>query len=197
MTDHDLTTLLRRWSGGDQQVADQLLAASYQHLRKAARGMMRGERSEHTLQATELVHEAFLRLFHGGHVDAGSRESFFKLMAVQMKRHLIDHARRRSAVKRGGGMARADLTDMEAVAGPAAAADAVENAEAYFARLDTALRELGSQHPRVARVIEERIFADRSIDETAKAIGVSAGTVKREYLFGRAWLARAMEKAGE
>jgi len=197
MTDHDLTTLLRRWSGGDQQVADQLLAASYQHLRKAARGMMRGERSEHTLQATELVHEAFLRLFHGGHVDAASRESFFKLMAVQMKRHLIDHARRRSAIKRGGGMARADLTDMEAVAGPAAAADAVENAEAYFAQLDTALRELGSQHPRVARVIEERIFADRSIDETAKAIGVSAGTVKREYLFGRAWLARAMEKAGE
>jgi RNA polymerase sigma factor (TIGR02999 family) len=196
MTDQDLTTLLHRWSAGDREVADQLLAASYQHLRRAARGMMRGERAEHTLQATELVHEAFLRLFHGGQVDPTSRQSFYRLMAVQMRRHLIDHARRRGAVKRGGDLARADLTDMEAVAGSADSADAVADAEAYFARLDAALRELAEQHPRVARVIQERIFADRSIEETAKVMGVGSGTVKREYLFGRAWLAKAMKEPG-
>ena len=187
----DLTRLLERWSAGDEQAIDPLLAASYQQLRRAARGMMRGERAEHTLQATELVHEAFMRLFHGGPVAADSRADFFRLMAAQMRRHLVDHARRRSAIKRGAGVARANVTDLAALA--AAASEETESGEAYFERLDQAMRELAVHHPRAARVVHERIFADRSIEETAVALGLSTGTVKREYAFGRAWLARQMD----
>ena len=191
-TDRDLTRLLERWSKGDQGAVEPLLAASYQQLRRSARGMMRGERAGHTLQATDLVHEAFLRLFHGGVVDARSREAFFRLMAAQMRRHLIDHARRRGARKRGGDVIRADIADIEILAPRAVAVDP-DDAEAYFARLDAALRLLAEQHPRSAHVIQERVFADRSIEETAEALGISAGTVKRDYAFGRAWLAREMD----
>jgi RNA polymerase sigma factor (TIGR02999 family) len=191
-TDRDLTRLLQRWSQGDQDAVEPLLAASYHQLRRSARGMMRGERAAHTLQATELVHEAFLRLFHGGAVDATSRDAFFRLMAAQMRRHLVDHARRRGARKRGGDVVRADITDIDVLAAAAATADP-ENPEEYFARLDAALQLLATQHPRAAQVIQERVFADRSIDATAEALGVSAGTVKREYAFGRAWLARNMD----
>ena len=191
-TDSDLTSLLQRWAEGDHDVLEQLLAASYQQLRRSARGMMRGERPGHTLQATELVHEAFMRLFHGAAVDADSRGAFFRLMAAQMRRHLVDHARRRAARKRGGDVVRADLTDIDVLGADAPEAD---DAEAYFARLDAALQTLAAQHPRAAHVIQERVFADRSIEETAAAMRISAGTVKREYAFGRAWLAREMDGA--
>jgi len=188
----DVTELLHRWSTGDAGCLDQLLDASYAQLRRSARGMMRGERPNHTLQATELVHEAFLRFCHGGPIDEASRDAFFRLMAAQMRRHLIDHARRRSALKRGGAQPHADVPD---VADIAASSPPEETGEVYLARLDAALEQLGLIHPRVAQVIQERFFADRTIEETAHAMGLSPGTVKSEFAFGRAWLMQAMGSA--
>lgn len=150
---------------------------------------MRGERPNHTLQATELVHEAFMRFCGGGPVDAASRSAFFGLMAAQMRRHLIDHARRRGAAKRGAGVRHADLTDLAEVV---AAAEPQENGEAYLTRLDDALKQFEALYPRAARVVHERFFADQTIEETARAMNLSPGTVKREFAFGRAWLAQAM-----
>lgn len=185
----DVTQLLRRWSDGDAGCLDQLLDASYAQLRRSARGMMRGERPNHTLQATELVHEAFMRFCSGGPVDDASRDVFFRLMAAQMRRHLIDHARRRSAIKRGGAQPHAAVTD---IADIAASPSGGETGEAYLTRLDVALEQLRLLHPRAAQVMQERFFADRTIEETARAMGLSTGTVKREFAFGRAWLTQAM-----
>lgn len=191
MSPDEFSVLLQRWSRGDCSVVDELMVAGYPQLRRLARGKLRAEWGEHTLQPTELVHEAFLRLFHGAHVDIESRKVFFRLMAVHMKHHLVDHSRRRGAVKRGGDLVREDVSELGAL--PAMAE--VGDGEAYFARLDEALRRLAELHPRAARVIQERFFADLSIEETAAAVGISSGTVKREYAFARAWLARELESA--
>ena len=190
MNTEDFSLLLRRWSSGDESVVARLMKAAYPHLRGAARGLLRYERPDHTIQATELVHEAFLRLFHGGAVDVASRKAFFSLMTKHMKRFLVDHARRRKAAKRGGGLVREPVSDL---GGLPAAVEESEDGEAYFARLDAALQRLAENHPRPARVIQERIFADLSIEEVAAALGVSPGTVKRDYQLARAWLARELE----
>lgn len=193
MSTEDLSLLLRQWSNGDQSAVDRLIAVAYPQLRRSARGVLRRERPNHTVQSTELVHEAFLRLFHGAHVDVESRKTFFSLMATHMKHVLVDHARRRSAVKRGGELIREQIDDFGAV--PVAVSDG-EDGEAYFARLDAALQRLAQQYPRPARVVQERIFADLSIEDVASTLGVSAGTVKRDYQFARAWLARELDSGG-
>lgn len=101
----EVSQLLQEWQRGNQHAADQVVHAVYDELRRIARGVMRGERPQHTLQPTALIHEAYLRVCHDEPVDVASKASFLKLMAAQMRRHLIDHARRRSAGKRGGGVA--------------------------------------------------------------------------------------------
>jgi RNA polymerase sigma factor (TIGR02999 family) len=188
----ELTRLLGQWRNGDREAADQLLAVAYDELRRVARALLRGERQHHTLQATALVHEAYLRLFRDEPVDLESREAFFRLVAAQMRRELIDHARRRDAAKRGGGWARADFED---VVGRIAAPDA-ESKEQVFDQLETAMRRLEQEYPRVFKVLELRYFAGLSNDEAAAQLGVSRGTVKRDFAFARAWLAKAMEDEG-
>ena len=149
--------------------------------------MMRGERAHHTLQPTALVHEAFLRLCRDEQVDLASRAAFLKLMAVQMQRQLIDYARRRGARKRGGGMVHENVDAVDP-----AAIESEATSEEFLTRLDTALDKLAIEYPRVAEIIRLRFVADLSIADTAQALGVGSGTVKRDFAFGRAWLLREL-----
>jgi RNA polymerase sigma factor (TIGR02999 family) len=187
--DASVTELLKQWRRGDQDAADRVVAATYQELRRLARAIMRGERANHTLQATALVHEAYLRLFKDAPVDMESRPAFVRLMAAQMRRHLIDHARRRAADKRGGGIAHEPI---DPAAPPAISKDQEEDPEEYLARLDRALDKLALEHARVAEIIRLRFVADLSIEDTARQLGMSTGTVKRDFAFGRAWLSREL-----
>lgn len=186
-TPEAVTRLLQQWRGGDQNAGDRVVAATYQELRRIARGMMRGERSNHTLQATALLHEAYLRLFQDQPVEMGSRQEFLRLMAAQMKRHLIDHARRRSADKRGGGIVHQELDGAKEPRAPQQ-----EDPETFLARLDAALEKLAAEHPRIAEIIRLRFVADLSIEAVARALELSAGTVKRDFAFGRVWLMREL-----
>jgi RNA polymerase sigma factor (TIGR02999 family) len=182
-TQGQVSQLLGQWRKGDRAAAEQVVAATYQELRRIARGMMRGERSNHTLQATGLVHEAYLRLFQDEPQNLASKAEFLRLMAAQMKRHLIDHARRRQAGKRGGGVVHQELGPFEP-----AAVESTGDAEAFLTKLDEALDRLEAEHPRVAKIIRLRFVADLSIEATARELGLSTGTVKRDFAFGRVWL---------
>jgi RNA polymerase sigma-70 factor (ECF subfamily) len=184
-----VTRLLHRWRAGDQDAADRLVAATYQELRRVARGFFRNERGNHTLQPTALVHEAFLRLFRDQPVDVESREAFFRLIAAQMRRQLIDHARRRHAVKRGGGLPQLNVDEL---------ADQIpaliqESPEESFQRMEDAVARLAIDHPRPANVVQLRFFADMSNEAIAKELDLSVGTVKRDFAFARAWLARELK----
>jgi RNA polymerase sigma factor (TIGR02999 family) len=185
-----VSQLLRDWCDGNQQAADQVVDVVYDELRRIARGMMRGERRDHTLQPTALIHEAYLRVCRDEPVDVQTRAAFLRLMAAQMKRHLIDHARRRGADKRGGGVPHEDIDRVEP---PAAEPNA--DADDFLAQLDTALARLAGDYPRVATIIQLRFVADLSIEDTARALGLGTGTVKRDFAFGRAWLVRELSAA--
>ena len=139
----DVTRLLHRWRAGDQDAGDRLVAATYQELRRVARGFFRYERANHTLQPTALVHDAFLRLCRDQPVDVESREAFFRLIAAQMRRQLIDHARRRNAVKRGAGLAKVDLDELiEQI--PSVSQ---ESSEHSFQQMEEALGRLAVDYP--------------------------------------------------
>ena len=191
MTDrpHHVTELLQDWHRGDRRALDQVVDAVYDELRRMARRMMRSERADHTLQPTALIHEAYLRVCRDTPVDVATRAAFLRLMAVQMQRQLVDHARRRRAVKRGGGVHHADIGQFEP-----AALDADTPAEDFLERLDSALARLAADYPRVAATIRLRFVADLSIEDTARALGVGTGTVKRDFAFGRTWLVRELRR---
>lgn len=183
-----LTELLHKWRDGDLSAADELLSATYDQLRRVARGFLRGERRDHTLQPTALVHEAYLRLFKDHPLDLESRDAFFRLVAAQMRRELIDHARKRDAAKRGGGRPRADFDD---VIGAVPAVELTEK-ELLFGQLDEALARFEREHPRAASVIRLRYFGGLSNEEAAAKLGVGSATVKRDFAFARAWLTREL-----
>jgi RNA polymerase sigma factor (TIGR02999 family) len=183
----EITQLLQRWRKGDRDAADNLIAATYEEMRRVARAYLRRERRDHTLQPTALVHEAYLRLFHDQPIDLDSRAAFFRLMASQMRRHLIDHARRHVADKRGGGL----KVNLDDVAGRVPAPDA-NLSDNDLQILDAALGRLAADHPRVADIVRRRYFADESLEEVAASVGVSLATVKRELAFARAWLVREL-----
>ena len=189
--ERDVTVLLERWRSGDREAADALVSATYDQMRRVARSFFRQERRDHTLQPTALVHEAYLRLFQDKPVSLESREAFFRLLASQMRRQLIDHARRRSAGKRGGDMRKGSLDEYIDLI-PAALVNSTED---ELQALDGALEQLGAEHPRVANIIQLRYFADMSLDEVAATMKLSAGTIKRELSFARAWLARALTQS--
>jgi RNA polymerase sigma factor (TIGR02999 family) len=176
----DLTSMLERWRQGDEEAASELLSVVYADLRRIAGSYMRHERGHHTLQATALVHEAWMRLSSRGAPPSANRQEFFRAMAAYMRRHLIDHARRRSAAKRS-----ADLVEPKTSDHPASDAPSIET---DLSALDSALAALAQSHPRCARVLDLRFFGHRSIEETATELGVGTGTVKRDYVFARAFL---------
>lgn len=181
-----LTQLLQSWRSGNDDAAAQLLGSVYTDLRRIAGGYMRHERGGHTLQATALVHEAWMRLSQAPDPPVANREQFFRAMAAYMRRQLVDHARRRGADKRGGGQRPVDLDDAGEL--PAPVDDAQASRESELAGLDDALARLAADHPRAARVLELRFFANRSIEETAEALGIATGTVKRDFTFARTFL---------
>jgi RNA polymerase sigma factor (TIGR02999 family) len=179
MTDGTITKLLQTWSDGDQDAAVRVLPLVYDELRHIASRQLRQERGSHTLQATAVVHEAYLRLRGQAGFEWPSRAHFFAFAAHLIRRILVDHARHRNRAKRGGGMEKVTLAE---------AADlALERAPDLVA-LDEALTNLESLDPRKAAVVELRFFAGLTLDETAEQLGVSSETVGREWRRARAWL---------
>ena len=179
----EITRLLNQTGQGGRPAAA-LLPLVYEELRELARRRMASERDGHTLQATALVHEAYLRLVGGE--DAGrwaGRAHFFHAAAEAMRRILIDHGRQRGQVKRGGGRRRVPLS----VEHLAAEGDFEE-----IVALDDALSRLERENPDVAAVVRLRFYAGLSVEETAEALGLSARTVNREWTYARAWLFRQL-----
>ena len=183
----DVTQLLLAWRGGDQSVGERLLPAIYAELHRQAERAMRREGVEHTLQATALVHEAYLKLVDQSRVEWRNRAHFFGVAAQAMRRILVDYARGRHAAKRGGGMQRLTLSDVDA---PAAASDGMD-----VLALHEALEALSALDPLQARLVELRYFTGLNIEETAEALDISPATVKREWAVARAWLRRELEKS--
>lgn len=182
----DVTQLLLAWRGGDPSAAERLLPTIYDELRRQAARAMRHEPSENTLQPTALVHEAYLRLVDQRRVEWKNRAHFFGVAAQLMRRILVDHARARHAKKRGGGMQRLTLSDVDGAAS--------ENAIDVLA-LHEALDALAALDPLQARLVELRYFSGLNIEETAAALDVSPATVKREWAVARAWLRRELSTA--
>jgi RNA polymerase sigma factor (TIGR02999 family) len=175
----DVTALLQRWQAGDADALDRLLPLVYDELRRVARLRLRHERPGHTLQATALVHEAYLRLTGSGHATLQNRTHFFAVAARLMRQILVDHARKKHARKRGGGATVIALAD---------AAPAPDIALVDVLALDGALVELTALDPRLCQVVELKFFAGLSIDETAQALKVSTATVERDWTVAKAWL---------
>jgi RNA polymerase sigma factor (TIGR02999 family) len=185
----DISKLLTEWRAGNAIAGDEVVSRTYDELRRVAHAHLRGERQPHPLQTTALLHEAYLRLLRKGPGTADTRDAFFRLMAAEMRRRLIDHARRRLTVKRGGGAIHQRLQTSAIVP---AFADHVD-VETMLGSLDAALDELSTSFPRAARVVQLRFLAGLTTEETGAEMGLSPGTVKREWTFARAWLAAAME----
>lgn len=185
----DISGLLAQWSAGNADAGEEVVARTYGELRRVAHAQLRRERHGHTLQTTGLLHEAYLRLLRKGPGSADTRDAFFRLMAAEMRRRLIDHARRRLAEKRGGGAIHEPLASSATIAAPSA----IDDIEAMLARLDQALTGLSESFPRAARVVQLRFLLGLTTEETAADLGLSAGTIKREWTFARAWLAAAMD----
>ena len=183
----DVTPLLLAWGNGDKSAGEKLLPAIYAELHRQASRAMRRESDEHTLQATALVHEAYLRLVDQRRAEWHNRAQFFGVAAQVMRRILVDHARAQHATKRGGAMQQITLGD----AAQSAATHADDSALDVLA-LHDALDRLAAMDPEQARLVELRYFGGMNIEETAEALGVSPATVKREWAVARAWLRREM-----
>jgi RNA polymerase sigma-70 factor (ECF subfamily) len=177
-----VSILLRAWSDGDQNALDKLAPIVYDELRRLARYYLHQERPGHSLQATALVNEAYLRLVDYKRMRWGNRAHFFAVSAQLMRRILVDHARRHN-LKRGGGVQRVELQDIAVVGG-----DRAENLVA----LDDALQSLARMDARKARVVELRFFGGLSVEETAEVLQISQVTVMRDWSSARAWLYREM-----
>jgi len=182
----DVTGLLAAWRAGDASAHEQLLPAIYDELRRQAARAMRREGDAHTLQATALVHEAYLRLVDQRRVEWRSRAHFFGVAAQMMRRVLVDHARARLADKRGGALQRVTLGDV----GPDES-----DRELDVLALHDALERLAALDPRQARLVELRYFGGLGIEDTAEALSISPATVKREWAVARAWLRRELGDA--
>jgi RNA polymerase sigma factor (TIGR02999 family) len=175
----EVTRLLLAWSGGDRGALDALVPHVYAELRRQADRYLGRQRAGHTLQATALVHEAFLRLVDQTHVSFRDRAHFFAVAARAMRQILVDHARRRHAGKRGGAATRLVLEDGMA---------SVEPRGVDLVALDDALARLEALDPGQARLVELRFFGGLTVEETAAVLGCSPATVKRSWSSARAWL---------
>ena len=181
----DVTRLLAQLRGGNQEAADQLVPLVYNELRRMAGAYMQRERPGHTLQATALVHEAYMRLVV--REPAQNRAHFFAIAAHTMRQVLLDYARRRDAGKRGGaGARRVDLDGELPIA-----AEALDDVLA----IDEVLKRLEQIDPRQSRLVELRFFAGLDVEEAAEVMGVSPTTIKREWRSAKAWLRRELAAA--
>ncbi|MEX2271798.1 MAG: sigma-70 family RNA polymerase sigma factor [Vicinamibacterales bacterium] len=184
-----VTRLLGDLRQGRREAVDEVLPLVYAELRAIAARYMRQERAGHTLQATVLVHDAFLKLVDQTRVNWQDRAHFFAVASQAMRRILVDHARARDAAKRGAGAERVSATDTVLLAGnPALTPE-------DLLTLDQALTELAALDPSQARIVELRYFGGLSIDEAAEALNISPATLKREWALARAWLHRRLAAA--
>jgi RNA polymerase sigma factor (TIGR02999 family) len=180
LAETDVSTLLRAWSDGDQEALQALTPIVYEELHRLARRYMRGERSGHSLQATALVNEAYLRLADYTRMQWQDRAHFFAVSAQVMRRILVDHARRHN-VKRGRGAQHVSLEDVAVVA-PG------EDVEMDLVALDEALTGLTRIDPRKAQIVEMRFFGGLTVEEIGEVLKVSTGTIKRDWRAAKAWL---------
>jgi RNA polymerase sigma factor (TIGR02999 family) len=180
MESNDVTQLLKAWSEGDQGALERLTPKVYLELRRMAAKYMRNERVGHTLQATALVHEVFLRLVDVDSVSWQDRAHFFAVSANIMRRILVDRARAKGMAKRGGGTIQANLDDVPEVASG--------SRDREMVAIDEALDALAQIDPRKAKVIELRFFGGLSVEETAEVLKISPQSVLRDWKMARAWL---------
>jgi RNA polymerase sigma factor (TIGR02999 family) len=181
-----VTSLLRQWSNGDKQALDQLMPMVYDQLRKIARNSMRSERPDHTLRATALVHEAYMKLVQS-EVPWESRVHFYAVAAQVLRHILIDHAKAHRREKRGAGAQKISLEDAILV-GPETSDSVLE--------IDTALKKLADKDPRKAKIVELLFFGGMTYGETATALDISPATVDRELRLAKAWLHRELTQPG-
>ena len=184
----DLTQLLSAAPGGDPRVAEQLLPLVYDELRKLAAARLAQEKPGHTLQATALVHEAWLRIAADNPQTWNGRGHFFGAAAEAMRRILIDHARRKRAVRHGGAMERVDAGEMGAVE-----IAAPNGNDDEMLAVHESLDRLAAREPRKAELVKLRYFVGLSFAETAEALGISEATAKRDWVYARAWLLREIQ----
>jgi RNA polymerase sigma-70 factor, ECF subfamily len=184
-----ITRLLHEWSTGDEEALNILMPLVHRELRQLAREHMRHERPSHTLQATALVSEAYLRLLKLKRIRWEDREHFFAVAARLMRQILVDAARARDAQKRGLGVRPASLEEAQS------AESTESNAASDLLFVDEALQKLQAVDARKAQVVELRVFMGLSIEEAAAALGVSAETVKRDWRLAKAWLAQELTSA--
>jgi RNA polymerase sigma factor (TIGR02999 family) len=176
--DLDISGLLQAWGKGQIEARDQLLPLVYQELQRRANAYMRRERVGHTLAATALVHEAYLRLIKQDRIVWQNRAQFFGVAATMMRRILVDAARARKMAKRSGRWVRVTLDE----------ARTHRDTDVDVLDLDAALTELATFDPRKSQIVEQRFFGGLSLDETGRLLGVSVATVEREWRAARAWL---------
>jgi RNA polymerase sigma factor (TIGR02999 family) len=180
---HDVTLLLGRWRGGDDQALDELLSLVYNELRRLAGRYLNEESAGKTLQTHDLIHEAFLRLIGQRHVDWHNRAHFFGIAALMMRRILTDHARRRACARRGGGARPVVLDEVP---------DVAASSHAEIVAVDEALVELQRVDGQLAKIVELRFFGGLEHDEVAAVLGVSEATVRRRFRIAKAWLYRRL-----
>ena len=175
----DMPGLLKAWGDGDRAAGDELIGIVYKELRGLAAHYLQSERDGHTLQPTALVHELYLKLFSGHPTNINDREHFLALAARQLRHIVVDHARTRSAQKRGGPVATISLDQARGQAIPA---------DGQVIDLDLALQRLEALDARSAQVVELRFFGGLTDVEVGKTLGISLATVKRDWDFARSWL---------
>lgn len=183
---NQVTELLFRWRGGDQSALDALVPLVYNELRRIANHYLQAERPDHTLQSTALVHEAYVRMAEQDLPQWQNRAHFFAVAAQLMRQILVDHARSHRASKRGGNVYKMALDEAEQE--PLAV-------DVDIIALDDALKSLCEMDSQQSRVVELKFFGGLSIEDTAEVLGISASTVKRDWITARAWLYRELDRS--
>jgi RNA polymerase sigma factor (TIGR02999 family) len=187
-TTHEVTRLLKAWSAGDKEALEKLTPLVYRQLHQVAQRYMAGERSGHTLQTTALVNEVYLRLVDCGKVNWQDRAHFFAVSAQLMRRILIDFARSRGYLKRGGAVPHISLEEAPSVC---------NEPDVNLVALDDALKTLAAVDERKGKVVELKFFGGLSVEETAEVLRVSSDTVMRDWRLAKIWLVRELsQRAG-
>lgn len=180
----EITEILRNWGDGNREALEMLLPLVYDELRRQAHRYMNRENQGHTLQTTDLIHEAYLKIVEQKNIDWQSRTHFFAIAANQMRHVLVDYARARNRLKRGGKGRDLPLDEAMLVVGDSANVNLIE--------LDEALNRLAEFDEQQARIVELRYFSGLSLEETAEALKISVATVKRDWNMAKAWLRKEL-----